>query len=100
MAELIGIAVLVAAGLTVAGLLAWDHRPRDPGSWLATVTRRRLLVHTVDRTTFDGQLVRVDTDGLVLQPAQWEGQQLGGEVWVPRERVGWCQEPPNSEGSS
>jgi hypothetical protein len=97
MIELAVAAAALAVGLLVGVVLVWDHRPASASSWLQGVVRRRLLVHTRDGQTIDGQLVRVDADGLVLGPAQWEGVDVGGEVWVPRERVAWCQQPPASE---
>lgn len=87
--------------VTVAGIIFGikSRRMSHSDSWLEEVVRRRLLVHTRDGQTLDGQLARVDADGLVLSPAKLEGEyDLGGEVWVPRERVGWAQHPP-AEGS-
>jgi hypothetical protein len=82
------VAVVALVGAAVCVAFAWS-----PG-WLARSTRHRVLVHTVDGQTIDGQLARVDRDGLVLSPAEWESVDVGGEVFVPRERVGWCQRPP------
>lgn len=63
--------------------------------WLETVTRRRVLVHTRDGQTLDGQLARVDRDGLVLAPASLADgpHDLDGDVFVPRDRVAWMQQP-------
>jgi hypothetical protein len=86
-------AVVVVAFVAVTATAMWLVFARRPG-WLARSTRHRVLVHTVDGQTIDGQLARVDRDGLVLSPAEWESVDVGGEVFVPRERVGWCQRPP------
>lgn len=64
-------------------------------TWLDAVTRRRLLVQTTDGQTIDGPLVRVDADGIVVGPARHadSGQSLAGEVWIPRAKVAWVQNP-------
>lgn len=90
---------ILAAGVVVAAGWLVGGRRRDPGGWLDAATRRRLLVHTRDGQTLDGQLVRVDRDGVVLEPARLDGVSdgLDGQVWVPRERIAWAQQPTGSE---
>lgn len=89
--------IVTGAGI-VAGLLWWisrhERRLQEP-RWLHEVTRRRLLVHTRDGQTLDGQLARVDVDGLILEPVTLAdgGVSLDGRAWVPRERIAWIQEP-------
>ena len=89
-------AAVVVAFVALVGLATWLVFAHSPG-WLARSTRQRVLVHTRDGQTIDGQLARVDRDGLVLSPAEWEQVEVGGEVFVPRERVAWCQRPPQRE---
>lgn len=88
---------LLVVGAVLAVAVVGRGRRRG---WLAAALRRRLLVHTVGGETFDGQLARVDRDGLVLSPTTLEGEyKLGGEVWVPRERISWAQQPVEGEAA-
>lgn len=84
--------VLITAAVAVAVLR--DRRPPQQ-RWLESVTRRRLLVQTRDGQTIDGQLVRNDADGIVLQPAKLDSldRPLAGEVWIPHNRIAWVQQP-------
>lgn len=65
-------------------------------SWLKRRVARRVLVHTIDEHTFEGLLVVVAGDGLVLRAARHidEGPDgktvatpLQGEVWIDRLQV-------------
>lgn len=99
--EVLALVLMPPAVAAAVGLGWWLAVRRD--RWLDTVTRRRVLVHTRDGQTLDGQLARVDRDGLVLAPATWADgpHDLEGDTWVPRERVAWMQQPSNDpEGSS
>lgn len=95
------VGVVATVALVAAAIAVERHRhcSREPAGWLGEAVRRRLLIHTVDGQTIDGQLARVDADGLVLAPAMWEGYELGGQVWVPRERVAWAQQPETAMSS-
>lgn len=87
------LAAAAAAGVTAIALGA--HRP----GWIREATRTRLLVHTRDGQTLDGQLVREDRDGLVLDPVMLAdgGISVSGRVFVPRERVAWIQQPTQQD---
>lgn len=53
-----------------------------------------VLVHTTDERTVQGILALVARDGLVLRAAKYLDEQdvpLGGELFVPRERVLFVQ---------
>lgn len=88
----------LSVGLVVLGW--WLSSRRD--GWLDEVVRRRVLVHTRDGQTIDGQLIRVDRDGVVLGPAVLADgpHDLDGEVYVARERVAWVQHPAGGESGS
>lgn len=95
-------------GRLAAGWLLSSRQRDDPppaeeahGSWLDGVTRRRVLVHTRDGQTIDGQLARVDRDGVVLAPATLADgpHDLAGEVFVPQERIAWLQQPEAASSS-
>lgn len=85
----------VVLGLGLAGYDTLRRRTTAPApaAWLDELARRSVLVHTRDGQTISGALVRVDDDGLILEPARWEDQDLAGRAWVPRDRVAWVQEP-------
>jgi hypothetical protein len=89
------LAVAAAIGVDVGRRRERAAAPAEPEAWLDAVTRRRLLVQTTDGQTIEGSLARVDADGIILAPARHSdsGQDLAGEVWVPRDRVSWIQGP-------
>lgn len=90
-----GLAAVVVVA-TVAAAAWWLTSGRS--RWLARAMRRRLLVHLTPEAgghTIDGRLARVDADGVVLAPASLSdtGVELGGDVYVPRERISFVQAP-------
>jgi hypothetical protein len=94
------ILILTMVGAAIAGGWWADRHSRratdeQPAGWLHEAARHRLLVHTRDGQTLDGQLARVDADGLVLDPVTLADgdHRLAGSVWVPRERVAFVQHP-------
>lgn len=94
-------AALVLVGLsgwivvTAGRLRAWARRAEAPATWWDETRRQRVLVHTRDNQTFDGQLVRVDADGVVLDPVTLvDGpHRLKGRVFLPADRIAWWQHP-------
>jgi hypothetical protein len=69
-----------------------------PEDWLASVTGRRIVVHITEppeTRSIEGLLVLVAPDGLVLRTAKLLDESrplpLGGETWVPRNRVLFVQ---------
>lgn len=93
--------VLMPPAVAVAAAVGWWFADRRAG-WLDSVVRRRLLVHTRDGQTFDGPLVRVDRDGVVLGPVVLADgpHDLDGEVFILRERVAWVQHPADVDPGS
>lgn len=82
------------------------RRSGEPKSWLETVTRHRIHVHTKDEHTIEGVLEGTTPDGLVLRAAllHTAGAEnpvpMAGDVWVPRERVAFIQDTTSIEGGS
>lgn len=67
-------------------------------TWLATATRRRIIVHTKTDQTFDAILEAELGDGLLLRAASLvEGPDrsvpLAGEVRIHRDNVAFVQFP-------
>lgn len=64
-------------------------------SYLKRKHLERVLVHTRDRTTIEGLLAEVASDGLVLKNAKYldaeDPPPLHGETFIPHERVGFLQ---------
>lgn len=65
-------------------------------SWLKTVTRSRIIVHTKSGLTFRGLLEVEARDGLVLRAAELisgpkQSDELPSETWIPREEVAFAQ---------
>ncbi len=63
-------------------------------NWLKRRVRDRAIVYTTDDATFDGLLVTVADDGLVLFDAHIRSDdnvRLAGEIYVPREKVRFIQ---------
>ena len=52
------------------------------------------MVYTVDGNTFEGVLETDSGDGLVLLVGSFEGTELPGQLFIPRERVAFVQIPP------
>ena len=102
MDTLVAMALAVAAlAVAIAVLVDVRRGRRDQelehdGSWLDDTLRTRILVQTRDGQTIEGALVRIDADGIVLDPARYENQDLAGVAWIPRERIAWIQEPDAS----
>jgi hypothetical protein len=93
--------LLVLLVIAVGGLVAvlWLRRP---DRWLNQRMARRVVVHTSDNQSIEGLLTSVAPDGLVLGAAIYldsgaEPVQLGGDIWVPRNKVALIQikEPTN-----
>jgi hypothetical protein len=86
------LAILVVV-LIVLGIVLWLRRP---DRWLAQRTTRRVVLHTTDSQSIDGLLMTVAPDGIVLSNAIYldnsaEPVQMGGEIWVPRDKVAMVQ---------
>lgn len=92
--------IIAALALCVAGG-AWFTRDRQPKptTWVDEVTFRRVLVHTTDDSTFDGVLIRVEPELLVLADAsnldRDDPVELAGEQWIDRSRVHFVQVVPS-----
>lgn len=97
MTDVLIVLLAVAAGATTAAMVT-GWRPRRSPTWLEDATRARIMVNTTDGHTIEGSLVRADAGGIVLSPARYTDaqQDLAGNVWIPRERVGWIQQPGRS----
>jgi hypothetical protein len=89
---------LAFGGLAVlAGAVVADRaRPKGPPSWLDDLEAERLIVITTEGKTFEGNLMAVASDGLILTAAQLrDGEQhpLAGDVFIPREKIRLVQRP-------
>ena len=65
-------------------------------SWLADLEAERLVVVTTEGKTFEGNLMAVAADGIVLTAAQLrdtDQHPLAGDVWIPREKIRLVQRP-------
>lgn len=96
------IVMLCAIGAVV---LLWEHhddeRPLD--DWLSALSCPRMVVHTNDERSIEGTVMRVTGDGLLLRAAKLIGKPtvpLGGEVFIPRERVLFVQTVEAPEASA
>lgn len=69
-----------------------DDAPED--GWLAQHLTRRIVVHTTDDLSLEGTLRLQSTDGVVLVAVRLleDNVELGGDVWVPRQKVAFVQE--------
>jgi hypothetical protein len=89
--------LLVLLGGCAVGLVRSIHQfaPEDEADWLAKAIMRRMLVHTTDDKTIEGNLFAVAPDGVVLVAAQYrEGEKpmtLAGHVFIPRAKVAFTQ---------
>lgn len=66
--------------------------------WLRHQTHREVLVTTTEDQTFEGVLAEDARDGVILRCAKLhrpgdEAIPLGGEVFIPRDRVSVIQFP-------
>lgn len=83
-------------------------RPRSgtPRSWLDSVLRHRIHVHTKDDHTIEGVLECTTPDGLVLRAPVLHssdaerGVPMAGEVFVPRDRISFIQDTTSIERGS
>jgi hypothetical protein len=69
--------------------------PPELGWWERSI-KRLVLIHKTDDQTVRGYVKEVAPDGVLLGQAEYLPDQgpampLGGEVFIPREIVGWVQ---------
>lgn len=87
---IVAVALSVLA-LAVGSAAATSRRHR----WIDDVTHQRVLIHTTDDSSFDGVLIAVDPDALVLADAKSldgpDPVELAGEQWITRDRVKFVQ---------
>lgn len=65
-------------------------------AWIARRMGRRAIVHLSDERSIEGTLMVSARDGIVLAGATYlegAGTNLGGEIYVPRERLLFVQLP-------
>lgn len=88
--SIIELGALVIAAAVVAGVVIALATQR---SWLRGRSGRRVVVHTTTERSIEGTLVVVARDGLVLAGARYldAETELGGDIYVPAERVAWMQ---------
>lgn len=86
--------IIAVISLTATAFLALNPRPRRR-RWIDQVTHQRVLVHTTDDSSFDGVLVTVDVDAVVLADAKsLDGPEpvgLAGQQWITRDRIKFVQ---------
>lgn len=75
---------------------AVDRLKAAPQAWFDSIVRKRVIVHHKGSPSIDGLLVAVMADGVLLRGAKLledDGKQiaLAGEVFVPRENIGFVQ---------
>ncbi|MEM9465283.1 MAG: LSm family protein [Actinomycetota bacterium] len=87
--------VIAVLALVLAAASPTLHRPRLTTTWIEERTHRRVLIHTTDESSFEGILVAVDADALVLADAKsLDGEvpiELAGEQWFDRDRIKFLQ---------
>ncbi len=76
----------------------------EPVSWLASVTLRRIIVHTKDDRSIEGLLLEELPDGIVLKAAKLLEEKstvpLAGDTWIPRHQVSFVQAAPFESGAA
>jgi hypothetical protein len=96
-------AFCLAAGNFTFAMWQWlaDRRKRalEPAGWFERTQHRHIWIHTTDERTMRGYVKEVSVDGVLLADAEYLPDQgapmpLGGEAFIPRERVNWVQVPP------
>lgn len=75
------------------GLFSPSERPRE---WLASVLKKRIIVHLKNGATIEGTLMEVMSDGAILRAAKLlddagKATPMAGETFVPRENVAFAQ---------
>lgn len=70
-------------------------------TWLASATRRRIIVHTKTDQTFDGILETEYVDGVLLRSVSLvesssKSTPLPGEVRIHRDNVAFVQSPDDN----
>lgn len=69
---------------------------RETRNWLDVVLRKRIIVHLKNDQSFDGSLVDVMDDGIILKAARMLNSgaaptDMRGDLWLPRENVAFAQ---------
>ena len=75
------------------------EKPPAELGWWERAHKRHVMVHQTDDRTIRGYVKEVAPDGVLLASAEYLPDQgapmpLGGEVFIPRERVNWVQVLP------
>jgi hypothetical protein len=70
----------------------------SPLDWWDEMQNSLVMVHMDDDRTIKGLIVKVSPDGVLLASPEFLGEgpafELGGESFIPRERIAWAQVPP------
>jgi hypothetical protein len=69
-----------------------------PTSWWESAVLQQVWIHSTDGRTIRGFVKIVAVDGVLLADAEYLDDngttvQLGGEAFIPKERVNWVQIP-------
>lgn len=67
---------------------------RRPTGWLRRQLASSVVIHLTDESSIVGYLEEVARDGVILRGATHLGEtrvDIGGEVYIPRNRVKWVQ---------
>lgn len=85
------VVVSTAGGMGLYAAARWFIEQRN---WLEQRRCDKVIVHTTDKVSLGGVLMSTGRDGIVLTAVRYledEGVELGGEVFVPREKVSFMQ---------
>lgn len=98
------LAFLIEVAVIAAVIIAIDTAPklrrRRSTSWLESITLERVLVHTSDDQTFEGNLAGVASDGLLLKAVRLVDENpvnVAGDVFIPRSKIVMVQRPTGGD---
>ena len=79
-----------------------EPTPAPELGWWERSIKRLVMVHSTDDRTIQGYVKEVAPDGVLLASAEYLPDQgprvpLGGDVFIPRERVNWVQVLPTPD---